>query len=557
MTERLAALAVAPDGRVAVAVGEQVSVVSTPAEVGRVVDPADRLVMWAAPGVAPLVAAGVRPARMWDLAAVHRILVGGWRADPARVWALAQGLSFDSIPVEPPVDLFHQPATGPRPAVGADGHLDPAWVAGGWAADDEALAEWARLALVVQAEQRTRLEGLGIGPRALSTARSESVAEVLAVELGIDGLPVDRGIAESIIAGSVGPRPRTDGEAMAIRAARDDEVLRHAPPGITADLRSPAQVIPLLRSVGLDVPDTRAWRLEAAREQHPLVEALLAWRKAERIATTYGYAWIDEHLGADGRMRGSWTACDGAAGRMTATASLHSMPAEFRAAVVAEPGHVFVRADLGQIEPRILAAVSGDTAFARATQDADMYLPVARQLGVERAIAKVAILGAMYGSTTGQGAHALRRLHERYPVAMAYLDAAARDGEAGNDLRTYGGRLIRLGIADEEYEMAARDARSRAAARGRYARNALIQGAAAEFFKRWAVTVRARGSAIGAQIVMCLHDELLVQVRAAHADDGVRLLDDCLQETARGWAPDRSVRFIADVSVVARWSDAK
>ena len=36
------------------------------------------------------------------------------------------------------------------------------------------------------------------------------------------------------------------------------------------------------------------------------------------------------------------------------------MPAEMRPAVVAEPGHVFIRADLGQIEPRVLAAVSGD-----------------------------------------------------------------------------------------------------------------------------------------------------------------------------------------------------
>jgi DNA polymerase-1 len=40
------------------------------------------------------------------------------------------------------------------------------------------------------------------------------------------------------------------------------------------------------------------------------------------------------------------------------------MPAEMRAAVIAEPGRVFVRADLGQIEPRVLAAVSRDKALA-------------------------------------------------------------------------------------------------------------------------------------------------------------------------------------------------
>ena len=69
----------------------------------------------------------------------------------------------------------------------------------------------------------------------------------------------------------------------------------------------------------------------------------------------------------------------------------------------------------------MLAAVSGDRALAAATAEAEMYAPVARQLGVERALAKVAVLGAMYGQTTGRGAEAPRP-ERAYPVAMAYLD---------------------------------------------------------------------------------------------------------------------------------------
>ena len=103
---------------------------------------------------------------------------------------------------------------------------------------------------------------------------------------------------------------------------------------------------------------------------HPFVDDLLVWRKAERVSTTFGYSWLDANVGADGRLRGEWSASDGAAGRMTATAGLHNMPADLRPAIVAEPGFVFVRADLGQIEPRILAAVSGDVALAAATQEA-------------------------------------------------------------------------------------------------------------------------------------------------------------------------------------------
>src|SRR5262249_17313052 len=175
----------------------------------------------------------------------------------------------------------------------------------------------------------------------------------------------------------IGPRPGSDAEAAASRAARDAQVLRHAPAGVTADLRSPAQVRSLLARVGVDVPDTRAGRLRELRDAHPLVGALLEWRKAERIATTYGYAWLDQHLGADGRLRGAWTGSDGAAGRMTASAGLHNMPAALRRGVVAAGGHVFVRADLGQIEPRVLAAVTGDRALIAAARADDLYAPVA------------------------------------------------------------------------------------------------------------------------------------------------------------------------------------
>jgi DNA polymerase I len=222
------------------------------------------------------------------------------------------------------------------------------------------------------------------------------------------------------------------------------------------------------------------------------------------------------------------------------------MPADFRRAVVAEPGHVFVRADLGQIEPRVLAAVSGDSALAQATKADDMYAPVAEQLGVERAVAKVAVLGAMYGQTTGHGAQALLGLKAAYPVAMRYLDEADRSARAGRQLRTYGGRLLPMGSAPAE-----------ASARGRYGRNAMIQGAAAELFKMWALTVRARADLLGARIVLCLHDELLVHVPAEHGAAVAGLVDECLQESAGRWAPDGSVRFLAEVIVIPRWSDAK
>jgi DNA polymerase-1 len=594
-------LAVSPDGTVAVSTDAGAAGALVAGWVGDVgeLGIADeevrpRWVTWSQEDAQRLVALGVRLSTCWDVAAVHRLLFGGWRADPGFAWAHLRGLPLDEVPAPGPAaaagiaDLFdaareeESPPTRKETAddtgpVGADGYLRLDWTRGGWAGSPERLLAWARLARQAAELQRGALEadtggtgggaagiGGGVGGAsgqvrrgsggaggawAVATVRAESTVELLCAELSADGLPMDRDAAEQVLAGFIGPRPRGDAEAAAMRAARDGGVLRHAPAGVTADLRSPVQVRSLLAAAGVEVPDTRAWRLEEFKDTSPLVAALLEWRKAERIATTYGYGWLDENLGPDGRLRGAWTGSDGAAGRMTASSGLHNMPAAIRRAVIAAQGHLFVRADLGQIEPRVLAAVSGDPALALATQADDMYLPVATELGVDRPTAKVAMIAAMYGQTTGHGGVAGRRMRAVYPVAMGYLDSADRNARAGRDLRTYGGRLVRMsgGIASP----------ARTAARGRYGRNALVQGAAAELFKMWAATVRARGPALGARIVLCLHDELLVHVAEQHADAAAALVGDCLAETARRWAPRGDVRLIAETSVVRCWADAK
>jgi DNA polymerase-1 len=95
------------------------------------------------------------------------------------------------------------------------------------------------------------------------------------------------------------------------------------------------------------------------------------------------------------------------------------------------------------------------------------------------------------------------------------------------------------------------------AARGRYGRNAVVQGAAAELFKMWAVTVRARTAPLAARIVLCLHDELLVHVPAGQAEQAAELLGTCLTEATRRWAPRGRVRFIADITIARSWADAK
>ncbi|WP_317183506.1 DNA polymerase, partial [Intrasporangium sp.] len=410
-----------------------------------------RWVVWSADNtLRRVVTAGVDVPRTWDLAEAHRLIHGGWWATPGHVWAGCRGLPAEQVPLPRrgrdaafDGDLFDLAESGADELLTATGHVR-ADALGGWASSPERLKELAHLALECQREQERSLRHRA-GPgadRLVRTVWSESAAAVLCLELERDGLPVDRLAAEDLIGAAAGPRPQDDADAARIRAHRDQAVLRHSPGRERTDLRNPAHVRDLLRSAGVDVPHTRAWVLEPYRHTHPLVDALLTWRKDERIATTYGYRWLDENVGDDDRLRGAWTACDGAAGRMTAQNGLHNLPAPLRPAICASPGHVFVRADLGQVEPRVLAVVSGDQAFAEATRSDDLYAPVAAKLGVDRSVAKVAVLAAMYGQRSGAAGEALKDLERAYPVAMGLLDRAYADGVARRPLRTYGGRLI-------------------------------------------------------------------------------------------------------------------
>ena len=188
---------------------------------------------------------------------------------------------------------------------------------------------------------------------------------------------------------------------------------------------------------------------------------------------------------------------------------------------------------------------------------------MAATLGVERPVAKVAVLAAMYGQRSGAAGEALKGLERAYPTAMAFLDQAYAAGVRRQDVRTFGGRTIPMGSplgvsppgaepAQDPTQVAAQDA-----ARGRFARNAVIQGAAAEPFKAWAATVRATTRDLGAQIVLCLHDELLLHVPEEHAEEAKARLERALSDSARRWTGSTEVRFVADASIIRRWSDAK
>ena len=520
-----------------------------------------RWVVWSASDLGPLLDTGFIVTRLWDCSEVHRLIVGAWRVGPSDIWCAAHGLDPAQAPTRPRDDLFDfgDPAGAPDGLVTTDGYLrgdalDGRWQSATLPDDPSRLLEWARAAYLSAQRQREVLERSG--SRSLAAAVTESAAALLCVELARGGLPVDRATLSELITSSAGARPESDADELAQRAHRDAVVRALVPGQERADLRSPAQVRELLLGAGIDVPNTRKWTLEPFRDAHPVIPALLQWRADERIATTSGWRWLDTHVGPDDRLRGSWTASDGAAGRMTAENGLHNLPTALRPGVRAAPGHRFVRADPGQIEPRVLATVSGDPALIAATQADDLYAPVATRLGVERSVAKVAVLAAMHGQRPGAAGAARTGLHRAYPLAMRLLEEAAERGSRGETVYTFGGRAVHTAPAHERGQPAAPPV---AAARGRSARNAIIQGSAAELFKAWAATIRATSRDLGAEVVLCLHDEVLVHVPTDAAAECARRVNVALDDAARRWQGTGSagVRFVADVSVIERWSEAK
>jgi DNA polymerase-1 len=192
------------------------------AEVGRADEALrPRWVVWSGQTATQLAAGGVRLATCWDITAVHRLLFGGWRADSGWAWARLRGLATDTMPAAGPLDLFGMDEGDADDPVAPDGYLRSEWVGGGWADSPDRIARWAALARAAAELQREALAELPSRPMALAAAHCESTAELLCAELSVDGLPMDRAVAEQVLASFIGPRPRSEADAAALRSARD------------------------------------------------------------------------------------------------------------------------------------------------------------------------------------------------------------------------------------------------------------------------------------------------------------------------------------------------
>jgi DNA polymerase-1 len=250
---------------------------------------------------------------------------------------------------------------------------------------------------------------------------AESAGALTAAEMGHTGLPWRADVHDEVLLDLLGPpQPVGPPRRLAELAAEVNEAF--GTHGLHPD--SPAEVLRAFARAGVDIPNTRAWIL---RTGGPSRGAPAAGNTRSSPASGPPTAAPGGRRGCGGRFHPEYVAGGVVSGRWaTRGGGALQVPKVVRRAVVADDGWRFVVADAGQLEPRVLAAVSGDARLATAAAAGDLYAALAADaFGGDRARAKVALLGAMYGQTGGAAIPALAVLRQNYPVAFEYVEAAA------------------------------------------------------------------------------------------------------------------------------------
>lgn len=499
-----------------------------------------------------LLAAGVRVERCVDLRLQHAILRGSALTSGSRL-ASAPASSWDRA----------APETADRPVedVLFDFEEPDDVVAG-----EDSIAEFALQREAIAAAEDPRRLGLLLA--------AESAGALVAAEILFAGLPWRADIHDRILESHLGPRPQPGQRPALLEATLLRLRTALEAPALNPD--SPSELLKALAVAGLMVTSTRSWELKKLK--HPAIEPLLEYKKQSRLLSANGWHWLDTNVRAGrfhpeyvpgGVVTGRW-ASKGGGGAL-------QLPKQIRGAVVADHGWKFVVADAAQLEPRILAALSGDRGMAEAGRAGDLYAGIVASGAVEtRDQAKVAMLGAMYGATSGEGGRLMPRLARAYPRAIGLVEEAARAGERGEVVTTRLGRsspppaalwqAAQSGVYDETATDAdASRARGEARGWGRFTRNFIVQGSAAEWALCWMANLRrslhdgAGGAWItdAPHLVFFMHDEVVVHCPAPLVEAVEAAVRRSAAEAGRLMFGPMPVTFPLTVAVVDDYGQAK
>jgi DNA polymerase-1 len=357
----------------------------------------------------------------------------------------------------------------------------------------------------------------------------------------------------------------------------------HREAGHEFNIESPKQLqqilferlqLPVRRKTPTGQPSTAEDVLEELAGSYPLPRIVLDYRALAKLKSTYTDKLPEQVNERTGRIHTNYAQAVAATGRLSSVdPNLQNIPIRrpegrrIRQAFIAPEGCVLLAADYSQIELRIMAHLSGDESLKAAfAEDRDVHQATAAEVfGVElaavtadqRRTAKVINFGLIYGMSPFGLARNLgiersaaqqyvERYFQRYPGVKRFMDdTRIQARERGYVETVFGRRLYLPDIRSGNTQLRQYAERS--------AINAPMQGTAADIIKRAMIAVDAwcRRAESPARLIMQVHDELVLEVRA----ESIAEVTEAVRERMVG-AAQLSVPLRADVGTGANWDEA-
>ena len=319
---------------------------------------------------------------------------------------------------------------------------------------------------------------------------------------------------------------------------------------------------------------TSAEVLEKLRPQHPIIDLILEYRQLTKLNSTYveGLAKV---IAPDGRIHTSFQNTVTATGRLSSTEpNLQNIPvrtelgAQIRTMFIARPGWVLVDADYSQIELRLLAHMAGDEKMIAAFQSGqDIHAQTASQVfglppeevtGELRRRAKAVNFGIVYGISDfslaqdigvsrQEAADYMNKYLATFSGVREYMEHVKAQAKEDGYVATLMGRRRWLPeLKSTNYNLRAFGER--------VALNMPIQGTAADVMKLAMIRVarRLKTEGLRAQLILQVHDELIVECPQEEADQVKALLTQEMEGAGKF-----SVPLVAEAGAGRSWAEAK
>ncbi len=348
-------------------------------------------------------------------------------------------------------------------------------------------------------------------------------------EMELNGIILDVDRQRKLIEETKIEKEKFGSEITAILSASEDQTTLFGVSLINLD--SHLQLKKALNKYGLDLESTAVGVLEKHKGL-PVIDALLAYRKAQKFISTYGESLIAQINGTTGRLHTDFTQMV-STGRMSSSdPNLQNIPKKqkYRSAFIAKEGYSLITADMSGAELRILGNMSQDPIFIECFREGiDLHtrtiaeingIPMEKVTPDMRDAAKAINFGLMYGlSKVGlarrlkisekAAAKMMEIYFERYKGVKKYLNQAARDAVRNKCSVSISGRKRFYTLPDYNHP----DYKSVAGAIQRRGMNQPIQGGNADTIKQAMIYLvdRLEQKGYEAKLLLTVHDELIVE----------------------------------------------